>query len=224
MRRTDIPDRDAYFERWSALHLGYDPRRAFWPRTWLTLTYYCARPLARRGVGPNLVTVAGGLVSGVVPVLAWLAGGWLWLGVVVVVVSGLLDNVDGAVAALTDRTTAWGYVLDSVVDRISDGWYLLALWLLGAPAWLCVAGGVVTMLQEYLRARAENAGIGELGVVTIAERPTRVIVTAFALLGAVSVPSYAYGVAAMAAGAWLALGAMGFLQLVWAFRRSLPTG
>jgi len=217
MRRYDIPDRDAYFERWSDLHLGYDPRRAFWPRTWLTLTFYCARPLARRGVAPNLVTIAGGLISGLVPVLAWRGGsGWLWLGVVLVVVSGLLDNLDGAVAALTDRVTELGYVLDSMVDRISDGCYLLALWLLGAPAWLCVVGGVVTMLQEYLRARAGNAGPGELGVITVAERPARVIVTAFALCGAAVVPAHVDTAASLGAAVWLGLGALGFGQLTWA--------
>lgn len=224
MRRYDVPDRDAYFDRWSDLHLGYDPRRAFWPRTWLTLTYYCARPLARRGVAPNLVTIAGGLVSGLIPVLAWHGGGWLWLGVVLVVVSGLVDNLDGAVAALTDRATALGYVLDSMVDRIADGCYLLALWLLGAPAWLCVLGGVVTMLQEYLRVRAGDAGMGELGLVTVAERPTRVIVTAFAMCGAAVVPAASAGTAAaLGAWAWLGLSLVAFGQLAWAVRRSLRT-
>ena len=33
-------------------------------------------------------------------------------------------------------------------------------------------------LLEYLRARAGNAGFDEVGVVTVAERPTRVIVLA----------------------------------------------
>lgn len=222
MRRYDVPDRDAYFVLWSDLHLGYDPRRAFWPRTWLRLTYYCARPLARRGFSPHLVTVAGGLVSGLVPVLAWRGGRWLWLGVAVVVISGLLDNVDGAVAALTDRATPLGYVLDSVIDRISDGCYLLALWLLGAPAWLCVLGGVITTLQEYVRARAGNAGMGELGVVTVAERPTRVIVTAFAMCGDAAVGASIAGMAAaIGASVWLGLSLVAFVQLASAVHRHL---
>lgn len=219
MRRSDIPDRDAYFQRWSDLHLGYDPRRAFWPRNWLTLTYYCARPLARIGVGPNLITITGGLVSGLIPLLVWRGGGWVWLAVAAVVGSGLLDNIDGAVAVLTDRATAFGYVLDSVVDRISDGCYLLALWLLGAPAWLCVLGGAVTMLQEYVRARAGNAGLGELAVVTVAERPTRVIITAMCLAAALAVPAHVELVGTLAAAVWLGLGTVGLGQLTWALRR-----
>lgn len=223
MRRRDVPDRDTYFRRWSDLHLGYDPRQAAVPRAWLTLTYFCARPLARRWVPPNLVTLAGGAASALVPVLAWLGGGW-WLlaGVAVVVASGLLDSLDGAVAALTDRATALGYVLDSMVDRVSEGCYLIALWLLGAPAWLCVLGGFVTMLQEYVRARAGNAGLAELGVLTVAERPSRVIVTSLAIGGAAVLRADAEWAATAGVAAWLAIGTLGLLQLAAAVRRG-PT-
>jgi phosphatidylglycerophosphate synthase len=217
----DLPDRDAYFDLWSGLHGGYDPRGAYWPRTWLTLTYRCAVPLARLGVAPDAITLAGGLISAMVAGLAALGGRWPLPGVVVVVGSGLVDNLDGAVAALTGRATAFGYVLDSLVDRLSDGCYLLALWLLGAPAWLCVLGGVVTMLQEYLRARAGNAGLAGLGVVTVAERPTRVIVTAFALCGAGVLPGHAAPAGTLAAAAWLVTGAVGFCQLALATHRRL---
>ena len=216
-----VPDWDGYFDRWSQLHGGYDPRRGFWPRTWLGLTYYCAAPLARRGVSPDAITWFGALVSGLVPVLAWLGGRWALAAVLVVVVSGLVDNLDGAVAAMTGRATPLGYLLDSVVDRISDGCYLLALWLLGAPAWLCIIGGVVTMLQEYVRARAGNAGMGELRVVTVAERPTRVIVAAFALCGAGVLPPQAAVAAGAGAVAWVATGAIGLVQLAVVVRRVL---
>ena len=39
-------------------------------------------------------------------------------------------------------------------------------------------------LQEYTRARAAAGGMAEIGVVTVWERPTRVIVTAMFVLGA----------------------------------------
>ncbi len=217
-----LPDRAGYFALWSQLHGGYDPQGAFWPRNWLTLSYYCARPLARRDVPPDAVTAAGGLVSGIVVALAALGDRWPLLAVAVVVASGLLDSVDGAVAVLTGRSTAFGYVLDSLVDRLSDGAYLVALWLLGAPAWLCVLAGVVTMMQEYLRARAGNAGLTELGVVTVAERPTRVIITAFALFGAGAVPDHGAAAVTVGAAVWLALGTGGFGQLAGSVRRDLP--
>lgn len=224
MPAYEVPDRDGYFDRWSELHLGYDPRGAFWPRTWLTLTYYCARPLARAGLAPDAITIAGGVVSAGVPLLALGGGRWLLLAVAVIVASGLVDNLDGAVAAMTGRATPLGYVLDSVVDRISDGCYLVALWLAGAPAWICVTGGVVTMLQEYTRARAIGAGMAEVGTVTVSERPTRVIVTAFALCGAGILPGRAGLAVTVGAVAWLALGTIGLAQLALAVRRSLRPG
>ncbi len=77
-----------------------------------------------------------------------------------VAASGLLDSLDGAVAVLTDRATRWGAVLDSVVDRVSDALYLVALWLVGAPAWACVVGRrAAARLQEYARARATAVGM-----------------------------------------------------------------
>ncbi|MDQ6875843.1 MAG: CDP-alcohol phosphatidyltransferase family protein [Actinomycetota bacterium] len=224
MPAFDVPDRDGYFDRWSELHLGYDPRGAFWPRTWLTLTYYCAKPLVRLGVAPDAITLAGGAISAAVPVLALAGGRWLLLAVAVIVASGLVDNLDGAVAAMTGRATPLGYVLDSVVDRVSDGCYLLALWLAGAPAWVCVLGGVVTMLHEYIRARAIGAGMSEVGTVTVSERPTRVIVTAFALCGAGVLPARAALAVTVGAAAWLALGTVGLGQVAVAVRRTLRPG
>ncbi len=210
MPAQDLPDRDGYFDRWADLHLGYDPRANFGARAWLTVSYRCALPLARAGVPPNAISGAGVVASGTVVGLAVADGRWPLLAVLVVVLSGLLDSLDGAVAAMTGRATALGYVLDSLADRASDGCYLLALWVLGAPAWLCVLGGAVTMLQEYLRARAGNAGMGVLGAVTVAERPTRVIVTAVALFGVGMLPPHAAGAATAGAAMWLTLAGIGF--------------
>jgi hypothetical protein len=52
-----VPDRDGYFDRWSATHGGYDPRTgSVWVRGWLSMVLVLARPLARRGVQPDVVT------------------------------------------------------------------------------------------------------------------------------------------------------------------------
>ena len=79
---------------------------------------------------------------------------------------------------LEDRQTSWGFVLDSVVDRCSDVVWVLAAVAVGCPVELALAVVVAVFLLEYLRARAGNAGFDEVGVVTVAERPTRVIVLA----------------------------------------------
>ena len=171
-----IPTRDGYFDRWQVLHGGYDPRTgSAWLRGWLTMVYAIARPLARRGVQPDVVTISSIWLAGLVLVLSqvggrwWIAAGW------VMVASGLFDTLDGCVAVLEERTTKWGYVLDSVVDRVNDCIYLLAVVAVGCPVWLAVACGFAFFLMEYLRARAGNAGGDEVGRITMAERPTRVI-------------------------------------------------
>ena len=218
---TALPDRDAYFTRWAALHGGYDPRGSWLVRTWLGWSYLLARPLARLRVPPDAVTLLGVAVSAAVVGLAALGGRWALAAAGVVVASGLLDNLDGAVAVLTDRASRWGYVLDSVVDRVSDGLYLVALWALGAPAWLCVAGGALMGLQEYARARAGAAGMDEVGVVTVWERPTRVIVTAMFCLGAGIHLAAAAAWAGWGAAAWVGLGVVGLVQLLVVVRRRL---
>lgn len=177
-RRPDheIPTRDGYFDRWSVSHGGYDPRTgSVWLKGWLSMVFVLARPLARRGVQPDVVTISSIWLAGLVLVLAevggrwWIAAGW------VMVLSGLFDTLDGCVAVLEDRSTRWGYVLDSVVDRASDAIYLLAVVAVGCPPELAVALGFCFFLLEYLRARAGNAGGDEVGRITVAERPTRVI-------------------------------------------------
>jgi CDP-diacylglycerol--glycerol-3-phosphate 3-phosphatidyltransferase len=165
------------------------------------------------------MTLLGLVVAGLA---VWAAGaGRLWAAIALIVVSGLLDNLDGAVAVLTDRVTAFGHVLDSTVDRICDGLYLVALWLVGAPGAVCVGAGAAMGLVEYVRARAGAAGMSEVGVVTVFERPTRVIVTAAFLLGAAIYPDHADGWATAGAWAWLVLSLVALVQLVPVVRRRL---
>lgn len=213
--------RDAYLDAWADLHGGYDPRSNRLVGGWLSLTYVVSRPLAARGLAPDLVTVLGVLVSAVAAALAAPGGRWLLLAALVVVLSGLLDNVDGAVAVLTDRSTRWGFVLDSVADRCSDLAYVVALWLAGAPGELCAAGGALMLLQEYARARAAAGGMTEVGVVTVWERPTRVIVTA-AFLGSAGLLDDSVW-ANLGAAAWVGLGAVGVGQLLVVVHRKLST-
>lgn len=213
--------RDAYFDRWAELHGGYDPRSSRLTSAWLTLAYTLARPLAVLRVPPDVVTALGAVVCALAVYLAMLGERWVVGAAVVVALSGLVDNLDGAVAVMTGRTTRWGFVLDSVVDRVCDGLYLVALWVVGAPAWVCVVGGALMSLQEYTRARAGNAGMGEIGVVTVWERPTRVIVTAMFLLGAGIHIEAAPAWATAGAVAWAALGVVGLIQILVVVRRHL---
>lgn len=219
-----VPDRAEYFRRWSVLHGGYDVTTSRMVRGWLTMAHAVARPLVRAGAGPGVVTLGGILLALAVPLVALGADAAPRVVLVcstLIVVSGLADNLDGAVAVLTDRATRTGYVLDSVSDRVGDVAYLVTLWVVGAPGLLLTAGGLATFLQEYTRARGAAAGMDEVGVVSIAERPTRIIIAAAFLLGAGLYPGSAVGWATAGAVAWLVVHVVGFVQVSLAVRRAL---
>jgi phosphatidylglycerophosphate synthase len=218
----EVPSRDGYFDRWQVLHGGYDPRTgSVWLRGWLTMVYAIARPLARRGVQPDVITLSSLWLGGLVLVLAeaggrwWIAAGW------VMVASGLFDTLDGCVAVLEHRTTRWGYVLDSAVDRVNDALYLLAVVAVGCPAELAVWLGFGFFFMEYLRARAGNAGGDEVGRVTMAERPTRVIVLSPSLHFSGVFPGLSDVLPVVGPSLLLAMTVLSIAQLGVAVRRQL---
>jgi phosphatidylglycerophosphate synthase len=215
------PTHAGFLQRWSALHGGYDPQSSTFVAGWLRIAHTVARPLARRGVQPDVLTIWGLLVSTAVVPLAAPGTRWPLLGSAAVVLAGLVDSLDGTVASLTDRMTRFGFVLDSVVDRVSDAAYLLALWRLAAAPGLCVAAGTALGLLEYTRARAGNAGMGEIGVVTVGERGSRIAVIA-ATLGTVGLfPAQATPLVTLGAATTLGLSVFGLGQLLLVARRTL---
>ena len=217
----DVLSLEAYLDRWSGLHGGYDPRSSRFVGPWLRTVYALARPIARLGVRPDVVTLLGLVASGAAVWLGALGGRWILLAAVVVGGSGILDSLDGAVAVIAGRVTPWGAVLDSLVDRLSDVLYLVLLWLLGAPAWACVGAGIVVLSHEYARARATAVGMDDIGVVTVGERPTRVIVVAMVLLAAGIYVARSSTWATGGALALLTLGVVGLAQLLVVVHRRL---
>jgi archaetidylinositol phosphate synthase len=133
-----------------------------------------ARVVAKSGVTPNMLTLLG-------PVIATLAA-WMYLqqqlalALLLLLLSGFVDALDGAVARATGKTSVFGGVLDSVCDRYSDAIVLLGVILGG---WVAILWGIIaiigSLLVSYARARAEAAGITQLGV-GLAERPERLII------------------------------------------------
>lgn len=206
-----VPDVDDFLERWRELHGGVDPRATVLVRRWLTAVHVCARPLAQRRVRPGVLTAVGLAVAlATVPVAA-LGGRWALLVAGLAVVAATVDSLDGAVAVLTDRVTAWGALLDAVCDRIADVALALALAAVVlarreqvvADGWLAAltaAALVLPLLHEYVRARAAGLGLPGLEVVTAGERPSRLIVVVMFALGA--------GVMDDAMWAWLGLAAI----------------
>jgi len=147
--------------RWQDLH-GVEASPLV--RRWLRLVLWVSRPLR---VPPAAVTAAAVLVT----LLALLVP--LPVAAALVLLAGLLDGVDGCVAVLQDRASDAGRRLDHGADRLGELAFGVLLWRAGAPWWLALAAVVLMLAVEVLRRRP---------VVTVGERPVRVLLTASALL------------------------------------------
>ncbi|MEO3757326.1 CDP-alcohol phosphatidyltransferase family protein [Mycobacterium sp. B14F4] len=215
-------NRDADDDGWSSLHDGIRPSPVV--RGWLRMVRALASgPVLR--IPPDLLSAAG--VVALLGAWAAVAGpGWPALAVPLIVAAGVLDGLDGAVALRTGRARPLGAVVDAGADRLGDlllGAVLLALG--AAPGWVAAAV-VLVLLHEYLRSRAQAAGMPGVGTVTVAERPTRLIVVAMAAAGAAvfpaGLPSLGWGWGTTFAITWTAVGVVGMVQLLAGVRRSIP--
>ena len=153
-------------------------------------------PLARTGIDPNALTVAGLLVSAVTAVC--IGFGWTLAGGLLVLVTGGFDMLDGAVARVSGNGSRFGAFLDSTLDRWAEGliftglvWYFVAQDA-RIEVVLAVTTMIGSMLISYTRARAEGLGVDcEVGMF---QRPERLLVLGIALLG----PAWL-----LSAGLWL---------------------
>lgn len=217
---------EQYAAVWAGLHGGVDPRRARPSvRRWLRLGFHIARIFARLRVRPSAVTAVGLLLCLSVPVFAVAGSTGTLLAAGLVILAAIADTVDGALAVLTDRTTRLGYVYDSVVDRLGEVCWLIAFWRLGVPGLVVVAAAGVSWLHEYSRARANAAGMTEIGAVTVGERPTRVLIAVFGLTlaGLAGMVSSALpgSLAGFAVAVWIVTAVIGLGQLFAAIHRAL---
>ena len=148
------------------------------------VTEPAVRLLARTSISPNAVTWSGFLLTigaaALVITEHLVAAGFL------VLIAGFLDILDGALARRTNRTTRFGAILDSTLDRFSEAVLLLGILVLYARdqsfAQILVVGAALvgSLLVSYIRARAEALGVEcQAGLFT---RTERVIVLALGLL------------------------------------------
>ena len=126
----------------------------------------------RLKISPNSITVAG--------LLAGLAAGFLFmfehlfLGGILIIVCGIFDIIDGKVAVRTQKTTLYGAIFDSTLDRYSEFFIFMGIafhfkdhWALWIIFWTILGSTMVS----YTRARAEGLGVEcKIGFMQRAER------------------------------------------------------
>jgi archaetidylinositol phosphate synthase len=142
-----------------------------------------AKMLHRLGLSPNHVSILGIAFAVLSAVTYWqwkLNSLLLLLAPILMLASGLLDALDGALARLCGEVTSFGGFFDSLLDRYADAIIICGIILGGLTevSW-GLAALVGSMLVSYARARAEAAGV-KMESVGLAERAERIVLLALA--------------------------------------------
>ena len=147
--------------------------------------------LFRRRLDPNLLTVAGCLVS--LGAAFAFAQGEFVAGGLLILAGGLFDLVDGVIARAHGIATRFGAFLDSTLDRLTDMALLVGIAmhyaLEGQPGNVLLAGSalVASVLVSYAQARAEL--VVPVFRVGFLERAERVLILAAGALSGWMVPA-----------------------------------
>ena len=158
--------KDEFFSIWSRLH--GDANISGIVKGWLSISYVVVKPLSKARVTPNILTMFGLLFG----VLLYANAETFWAPALLVL-SLICDGIDGSLAIVTNKSTKWGAILDSTVDRLTEIFWVFALYKVGADLNLLIIVLLAASVQEYMRARAAGLGVSEVGIVTFAERPVR---------------------------------------------------
>jgi len=143
-----------------------------------------AKAADKIGLTPNIISAIGVLLA-LLSALAYTNGRQsttMALAVVLLLLSGYCDMLDGALARLYQKTTPFGGFLDSLLDRYADSAVYVGIIFGGhctVPWGLLALIG--SLLVSYSRARAEAAGI-KMEAIGLAERAERIIIIAAATI------------------------------------------
>jgi phosphatidylinositol phosphate synthase len=180
--------------------------------------------LAHTRVSPNALTTAGVLLCAAAAVLIPFEDRnkflFYWLAAALFIVGSILDVLDGALARQSNKATPFGAFLDSLSDRVSEGFVLAAIALVFARAGddiavvFCVAAVAGSFLVSYARAKAELIGLkGDVGIGSRAERV--IVISSGLILAPLGVPLQWF-IYLLAVTAWLTV-----LQRILSVRKQL---
>ena len=159
-------------------------------RKWLGyVTHPVAKGISALGITANMLTITGlifGIIAGVC-----IALGRLRLAGAFILIGGTFDLMDGAVARVSDVKSPFGALLDSVVDRYSEGVIFVGLAIyftrfspgvekmITGLALTCL-GLISAFLVSYVRARAE--GLQVECKVGLMQRPERIVLLSLGVI------------------------------------------
>ena len=122
-----------------------------------------AKVLAHTPVTPDFITWLGFFLT--CGAAGLIAGNHLLWGGVGVLIAALMDTFDGALARQSGRVSKFGAVLDSTLDRLSEGVVLLGIIYVlarnGSATGALLGGAtlILSFIVSYIRARSEGMGV-----------------------------------------------------------------
>lgn len=134
--------------------------------------------LVRAGVHPNVISTAGFLIT--LAAAAIVFARHLFIGVVVFLIGGMMDILDGNVARRSGLASKFGSFYDSTLDRVSEIVFYFSLYAFFRPldafwwvGYVVITAMVGSLMVSYTRARAEALGVE--CAVGLMQRPERIV-------------------------------------------------
>lgn len=169
-------NREQFFSHWSKAH--GDAKVSGIVRAWLSISFAITRPIIALRISPNFLSILS--IGAAIAFLVRIESHW---AIFFLVLSLLLDGIDGTVAISTGKSSKFGALVDAVADRIVEGIWAYAFFALGAPWQVIAIAWSAAATQEYMRARAGGLGVTNVLMVTWSERPVRATLIFIPLVG-----------------------------------------
>ena len=132
------------------------------------------KTLAKFGFSPNSMTISSLFVA--------IASAYTYtlrmplMAALLIILMGVIDMFDGAIARTTCRVTKFGATLDHVIDRYAEFFIVIGITYAGYTTWISGFFTLFGMLMaSFTRAKAESVGGLKACTIGIAERQEKLL-------------------------------------------------
>ncbi len=132
------------------------------------------KPLERKSVSPNKISAVS-LILALISTLSY-SFGLFFIGGILLLLSGIMDTIDGTYARIAGRETGFGALLDSTLDRYAEFFVLFGILFYyrnGIMFYVIIMIIIGSIMTSYIKARAES--LGQKRNVGLMQRPERLI-------------------------------------------------
>jgi len=139
------------------------------------------RPMSDKGVTPNVISLFS-LCLSLISALFY-GMGYFFAGGIMLLLSGFTDTLDGTIARIRGKSTRFGALLDSTLDRYAEFFVFTGLLIHFRTGWMfyiVITALIGSIMVSYVKARAES--LGSTKIIGLMQRPERFILLALGSL------------------------------------------